>query len=153
MNHLARLVERCGNCAETAEHALLAEFSVEHVEVQHAVEQRNDRGLRSDGGRKGFDRIVEIERLAAEQHDIEFLGELVGLHRRRVLQRHVAVRALDHEARTGEFGGALRADQKRHVAPGLKQPAAKISADSAGTDHENAHCLAPVQIQLRHART
>ena len=78
-----------------------------------------------------------------------FSVELVGLHRRRIFQRHVAVRALDHEAGAGQFGGAPRANQKGHVAAGLQHPAAEISADRAGADHENAHRLVPFVVALR----
>ena len=67
--------------------------------------------------------------------------ELVGLHRRRILQRDVADRALDDEAGGGELLGAPGTDQKRDVAARLQQPASEISADRSGADHENAHCL------------
>ena len=59
---------------------------------------------RADRRRKGLDRIVEVERLAAQQHDVEFFAELVGLHRRWIFQRDVAGGALDHEAGAGQFG-------------------------------------------------
>ena len=91
LNHLARLVEGGGDRAEAAEHALAPELLVEHIQMQHAVEQRDDRGLRPDRRGKRCDGVVEVERLAAQQHDIEFFGELVGLHRRRILQCHVAM--------------------------------------------------------------
>ena len=120
LNHLALLVERHRDRAEAAEHALAAEFLVEHIQMPHAVEQRNDRGLRSDRRRKRLDGVVEVERLAAQQHDVEFFVELVGLHGRRIFQRHVAVRALDHEAGVGQFSGAPRPHQKGHVAAGLQ---------------------------------
>src|SRR5262249_62136135 len=48
LRHLALLVQRHRNGAEPAEHALLAEPPVEHVEMRHAVEQRDDRGVRPD---------------------------------------------------------------------------------------------------------
>ena len=90
-------------------------------------------------GAKDLIASVEIERLAAQQHDVEFFLDRVGLHCRRIFQRDVAVRALDDEAGGGKFGRALRPHQERDVAPGLQQPAAEISADGAGADHENAH--------------
>ena len=74
---------------------------------------------RADGGREGLDRILEIERLAAQQHDVEFFGQLVGLHRGRIFQRDVAVRALDDEPGARELGRALRPYQKGDVAAGL----------------------------------
>ena len=64
----------------------------------------------------------------------------VGLHGRRVLQRDVAVRALDHEAGGGELARALRAHQESDVAAGLQHSSAEIAADRAGADYENAHC-------------
>ena len=63
--------------------------------------------------------------------------------RERVLGGLCAIAATLNEARAGEFRCPLGADQERHVAPGLQQPAAEISADGAGTDHENTHCRAP----------
>src|SRR5216683_1457303 len=53
--------------------SLTAEFGVEHVEMLHAVEQRDDRGLVSHRGRERLDRIVQVERLAAQQHDVELV--------------------------------------------------------------------------------
>ena len=79
--------------------------------------------------------------LQLKQHDVEFFVELVGLHGRRVLQRDVAARALDHEAGGRQFRCALGPYQKGDVTAGLQQPAAKIAADGAGADHENAHGL------------
>ena len=109
-----------------------------------------------DRRRKRFDGVREIECLAAQQHDVEFFVEPVRLHRRRVLQRDVAIRALDHEAGAGKLRRALRADQERDVAAGLQHPAAKISADRAGADHENTHrsgfLVVVVRRQLRNGR-
>ena len=99
-----------------------------------------------DGGCERSDRVLEIEGLAAQEHDVEFLGELIGLHRGRIFQRHVAVRAFDHEAGARQLRGALRANQKGYVATGLQQPAAEISADRTGADHENAHGLVPFVV-------
>ena len=48
-------------------------------------------------------RVVEIECLAAQQHDVEFFRELVSLYGRRILQRDIAARALDDEACAGEL--------------------------------------------------
>src|SRR6202030_3071318 len=139
LNDLALVVERHGGRAKAAKHALAPEFPVEHIEMPHAIEHRDDRGLWSDRCRKRLDRVVEIECLAAQQDGVELFGELVGLNRRRIFQGHVAVRALDHQARVLEFAGAPRADQKRHIAAGLQHSAAEISADRAGADYENAH--------------
>ena len=140
LHDVAVLVEHHRDPALAAEHALRPELAVEHVEMPHAVEQRNDGGLRSHRRREGRDRVVEIERLAAEQHRIEFFAQRVGLHRRRVFQRGVAERALDHEAVAGELRGTPRPDQEGHVASGRQHPAAEIAADRAGTDHEHSHC-------------
>ena len=51
------------------------------------------------------------------------------------------MRAFDHEAGVGEFSRASGPDQKCHIAAGLQHPAAEISADGAGADHENAHVV------------
>ena len=124
----------------------MAEFGVEHVEMLHAVEQRNDRGLVADRRRERCDRILEVEGLAAQQHDVEFLVERVGLHGRRILQGDVAIRALDDETGGGKFGGPARPDQKRDVGPALQHPAAEKSADGPCPDHENAHALSSLML-------
>jgi len=104
------LIECDGYRTEAAEHVVASEFPVEHIEVPHAVEQRDDRRLRSHRRRKRTDRVLEIERLAAQQDDVEFLGNFVRLQRRRIFQRHVAVRALDHKAGGSQFDSAPGAD-------------------------------------------
>jgi len=63
LNDLALVVERGGDRAKAAEHPLASEFAVQHVQMQHAVEQRHNRRPRSDRRRKRLDRIVEIEAL------------------------------------------------------------------------------------------
>ena len=105
----------------------------------HAVEQRNDRGLVPHRGRERLDRIVQVERLAAQQHDVEFLFQRICLHGRRILEGDIAVRALDDETGGGKFSSAARPDQKRDVGPALQHPAAEKSADGPGPDHENTH--------------
>src|SRR5437763_50691 len=86
-------------------------------------------------------RLVDaaIERLAAQQHDIELVLDGIGLHGRRILERDVAVRALDDEAGGRQLARALRPDQESDVAAGLQHPSAEIATDSAGADHENTH--------------
>src|SRR5436305_546857 len=74
MDHFALLVQRDRDGAEAAEHARARKFLVEHIEMLHAVEQWQDRGVRPHRRRKGFYRIVEVEGLAAEQHDVELFG-------------------------------------------------------------------------------
>src|SRR6516162_7172084 len=142
-------IESRSDDALTAQDAVLAEAVIENIEMPHAVEQRDNCGLRSDCWRKRVDGVIEVERLAAQQHDVEFFAELVGLHGRRILQRHLAVRAFDHETVAGQFGRAPWAHQESHVTAGLKQPAAKISADRAGADRKNAHAQLPYFVVLK----
>ena len=132
-------VESGGNRALTAEHVFAAEFRVKHVEVAHAIEHRHDRSLRSDRWRKRLDGIVEVEGLAAQQHDIERLLDILGQHGRRLRQGDVAMRTLDDKAVARQFFGTARPHQKRDVGAALQQPAAEIAADRAGSNHENAH--------------
>src|SRR6185312_3690279 len=152
LHYLALLVERHRNRTESAEHPLASELLIERVEMGHAVEHRDDRGLRSHCWRKGFDRVVEVVGLAAQHHDIEIVLDGASLHRGRVLQGNVAVRAPDHEAGGRKFARALRPHQERDVTAGLQHPAAEISADGAGTDHENTHDGSPFLVVLRKRR-
>jgi hypothetical protein len=71
-----------------------------------------------------------------------------GLHGRWILQRHVAVRALDDEARARQLAGAPRPDQEGDVTAGLQQPATEIAADGAGADHENTHVRTPLLLRM-----
>jgi hypothetical protein len=128
-------IQRRRDHALAAEHPRGAEFFVERIEMGHAVEQRQDRGAVADRRRKRGDGIVEVERLAAQQNQIEGLFQIGGPHRRRILQRDIAGRALDHQPKRREFARALWPHQKRHVAPSLQQPPAKISADRTRADN------------------
>src|SRR3954453_14231693 len=148
LHHLALLIERCGDGAEATEHALLAELVVEDVEMLHAVEHRDDRGIRPDCCRERLDGVVEVEGLAAEQHDVELVLDRVGLNGRRIFQGHVAVRALDDEAGARELAGASWPDQEGDVATGLQQPATKIAADGASADHEDTHGIVLVVVSF-----
>jgi hypothetical protein len=107
--------------------------------MAHAVEQGQDRGVRSDRRRKGVDRPREVIGLAAQQDEVERLAQTLRRHGRRRRQVHVAHRAADRKAGAGELARAPRAHQECHVAAGLQQPAAEIAADTAGANHENTH--------------
>src|SRR5262249_58249421 len=79
-------------------------------------------------------------RLTAQQHHVELVLDAVGLHRGRILQRDIAVRALDDETGGAKFARAFGPHQESDIAPGLQHSSAEIAADRAGADHENAHC-------------
>jgi hypothetical protein len=78
------------------------------------------------------------------QYDVKLALDGVGLDDRRILQRYVAVRAFDHEARSGKLQGAARSHQKGNVAAGLQHPAAEVSANGPGANDENAHFSIPL---------
>jgi hypothetical protein len=59
--------------ALAAEHAFGAEARFQSVQVAHAVEQRQDRRLRSNRRRKRGHCVVKIVGLAAEKDEIEGL--------------------------------------------------------------------------------
>src|SRR6476661_7147175 len=111
-----------------------------------AVEQRDDRGALAYRRRERLDRFVEVVGLAAQQHDVKLVLDGVGLDDRRILQRYVAVRAFDHEARGGKLRGAARPHQKGDVAAGLQHPAAEVSANGPGANDENAHLSIPLVV-------
>ena len=69
--------------ALAAEHVVDSEARVEDVEMAHAIEQRQDRGAASHGGRERLDCVFQVIRLGREKHEIEPLVELGGDHRRR----------------------------------------------------------------------
>ena len=121
LNHLALVIERHHDRAEAAEHAIAAEFCVEDIQMPHAVEHRDDRGLLAPtAGAKDLIASSRSNALQLRNTTSNFSVELVGLHRRRIFQGDVAVGAFDHKARRGQFGRAPRANQKRDIAAGLR---------------------------------
>src|SRR5262249_4538901 len=140
MDDFAFGVERGGDDALPAEDTIGTEAIVEGIEVTHAVEQRKDDAVGSDGGGERCDGIVEIVRFATEEDEIERLAE-VFFENRRGPQRDIAERAADDQTGVCQFGGASRADEECNVSSGLQQSSAKISADRAGTDHQSSHLV------------
>src|SRR3954465_12310433 len=105
--------------------------------MTHTVKQRDDRGPLAYRRRERLDRLVEVVSLAAQQHDVKLLLDGVGLDDRRILQRYVAVRALDHEAGGGKLRGTARPHQKGDIAAALQHPAAEVSANGPCTNDKN----------------
>ena len=65
MNDFARIIEGNRDRTLAAQHCLAPKLFFQRVKMPHAVEQRNDRRLRTDRRRERLNGIVEIERLAA----------------------------------------------------------------------------------------
>ena len=129
------------DAAGAADDALGAEACVEHVELAHAVEQREDCGLGADGGREVVDGGFERVGLDGEDDEVEGLrlgAEFVGGDEL-CLDGGVAERADDLEAVAAELFSARGADEEGDVAADLCETAAEESAGGAGADNESAH--------------
>ena len=105
----------------------------------HAVEQRQDRGLCSNGRRERIRRGREIVGLAAEKDQIEGIAQRIGRDGRRCRPVDVAETAADHQAGLRQLSGTLRPHEEDNIAACRQQPAAEISADRPSTDHQNSH--------------
>ena len=73
MQDVAVAVEGYGNHALTAEHGAGAETFAKVIHMAHAVEQRQDRRVWSDGGRERVCGGLKVIRLATQQDQIERL--------------------------------------------------------------------------------
>ena len=133
-------VERRGNLAQAAKDLFRAEARGQDIEMAHAVEHGQDRGLRTDGGGEGGHGVVEVIGLATQKHEVKRLFQSVRRHHLRRGQMKIAKGGTeDDEAGPGQGLGAAQPHEKCDVAPGLRQPAAEIAAQGAGADHENSH--------------
>ena len=138
MPHRAVGSKRRGDLAEAAQHTRGTECRVQPVEMRHAVQHRQHLRLgghrRSDRG----DRVVQVERLAAQQHDI-----VVGREGIRGDRPHrppdVAERTLDDQPGLLQPFRSRRAHQEGDVAPRLQHPPAEVAAGRAGSQDQNAH--------------
>ena len=139
MHDAAFGIERRRNHTLAAEHMRSAEARLQRIEMTDAVQQRQNRRVRSDCRREGGHRAVEVVGLAREQHQVECLGELVCEDQRRRRQVGVTQPAADRKAGPRQLRRAPRAHEKGHFATDFEQPAAEIPADRPGPYHESTH--------------
>ncbi len=83
VHNLAVRVQDRRDQALAAEHVIRAEARFQSIEMAHAVEQRQDHRLRSDGRRKGSHCVVEVIGLAAEKDNVEGFAQRVRCNHRR----------------------------------------------------------------------
>src|SRR5437899_3278448 len=76
--------------------------------------------------------------LGGQEHNVIGPADPVGGHQFDRRDK-ISERAFNLETVLGKLGGALAADQKRHVAARLGKSPAEIAADRAGAEHEKAH--------------
>jgi hypothetical protein len=86
-------------------------------------------------------RAFEVVGLAGQQHEIEPRRQRVFGDYWRGAEIDIADAAADRGSSPGRFAGAARTREKGYVAAGFEKPTAEISADRAGTDHEDAHVV------------
>src|SRR5208282_213904 len=112
----------------------------ENIELPHAVQQGQDRRLRTDRFRERRDGALQIVGLATEDDEAERFGEAFLRHERRRRMMEIADAALDGEAMFREQRGAARTNEKRDVPTRVQEPSAEIAADRARPNDENSHC-------------
>jgi hypothetical protein len=135
----ASVVEACRDQTLSAQHVLGTESFVEHVQVPHAVEERDDGGAGADGRSQRAHGCIQVVRLATENHDVERLAHFGRQNCGRRRQVGVAKAALDHQAGFSKLGGSLWPDEKRDITASLKQASAEVPTNRTGTDDQNPH--------------
>src|SRR3954471_10507511 len=117
-----------------------SEALLQDVEVTHPVQRRDNRRLRTDSGGKVVDRRIQRVRFHAQQHGVIGRLDLTGGDELWP-HRHIAVRADDLQPAFPELSRAPRTHQAGHVASGLRQPSAEISAGRTGSYNQKAHVM------------
>jgi len=64
--------------ALAAQHMAGAEPPVEHIEMPHAIEERDHHGIGADGGSEVIDRCIQVVGLATEENYIERVANCPG---------------------------------------------------------------------------
>src|SRR6185437_4706956 len=126
--------------ALAAEHGMVTKSLGQQVEMAHAIEQRQNRGVRSDRGRKRQHRLWQVVSLATEQNEVVRLAESPGLNCR-CRQIGVSPWTADREAGACQLLASSRSDEEGYVPAALQQPAAKVAANGTGADDQDAHVL------------
>src|SRR5580765_5030146 len=139
MQYAAALVERRRYQTLATKDASRAESFVEKVQVPHAVQEGQDRGIWTDRCGERVDGGIEVVGFATQQNQVERAMQFMGLHSGWRFEGHIAKAAFDHETGFSELSSPLQSDEKSDIATGLEQSAAKVSADRTGADHENSH--------------
>src|SRR6516162_7788123 len=104
----------------------------------HSVEDRQNRCRESDSRGELLHRLMQRIRLGGDQHEIEWLMQVVGQHGRRG-NVEIAVRADNAKPIPGELLRAPPAHQERHITARSRQARAEIAAQSPRTNHQNTH--------------
>ncbi|KAG1532808.1 hypothetical protein G6F50_016086 [Rhizopus delemar] len=119
------------------------------------IEDRQHGGVCAHRRGDRVNRAVQVVGLAAEDDQVERSlrgerGQGIGsdmLHR----ETGIAQRAADDQSVAVQLGGACWADQEGHVHASLGQPTAEVTAGTAGTENQDAHCTFTVSGGIRPA--
>nr|WP_255507641.1 hypothetical protein [Ottowia sp. GY511] len=141
--------QRGRDLGQAAEHRAPAQLAVQHGQVLHAVQQRDDDRVRPHSRADVGHARRQIVGLAAEDDHVDRTRDGSGLHRLRRRNRGVTHLAMDHQPARRQLRRPRRAHQKRHVLPVLRQPTPKIPADRTGTHHQKLHRCVPVVLHGR----
>jgi hypothetical protein len=136
--HDPALVDDRRDPADASPHGLLAEACDEGIHVLHAVEHRQDHGVRPDRRREIVERLCEREAFHRQEHRVVGPADPARRHQAG-LQGEVAMGTDDPQTVLAQLLRASGPHQERHVAPGLGEPAPEISTGRTGSDDEHAH--------------
>jgi hypothetical protein len=133
-----------GDVGGSAEDVGATEALVERVHVGHAVEQREDGGLGSNGWGDGVHRGGEVVGLATEEDELVGGGLRGGCERFgndgwRRRKGEIAKGAGEVEAFRGEERGGTRADEEGYVAMRGKEAGSEVAAERSGAQNESSH--------------
>jgi len=120
-----------------AQNALFAEALVEHIEVRHSIQKRQDVGVRPRMI-ECLQGVIEIKCLRCQQDQIETWFDLcredaVGLHLQRAGGR------FDGQTLRVNQRFARRAQQESDLDASLDEPSAKVAANTARANNQNLH--------------
>src|SRR6266404_3794309 len=110
----------------------------QEIDVAHAVECRKNHRLGPNGRGKIVHRRLERVGFHTQEDKIVRRVDLISCYQL-WSEDHVTMWADDSEAISAELFRARRTNEKSHVAPGLGQPATKVTAHRTGPDDKNPH--------------
>ncbi len=124
----------------------------QEVEVTQSVEKRQDRRLRTNSASKSVHGALKIVGFAADQHQIVGSLDLPAYDGAHGKFGRALIGQANCKTILSDLFGASRTYQEGYVTSGLQQSAAKITADSAGTNDEYSHLgFSPILVRNRSA--
>ena len=148
---------RSGDGGRDEDHATQDPRSTERLD-RHAygldtILQWNHRRLVPDDGCNRFQGALQVTHLHSEKDEIHGPGRPRIGDRTDIFEHQIPARAFDVQALITNSLQMGAAGDEGHIPPGREHPTTEISADTARTDHQDAHCLLPLEPRNKAVRT